>query len=90
MIRSFKDKRTGNLLEGSRIARIDIRLQRQSRKKLLRRINEIVLGKRAITADTAIRLGRALGTSARFWMNLEADYDLRKAEPAVGEVSRVA
>jgi len=55
-----------------------------------RRVNEIVLGKRSITADTAVRLGRALGTSARFWMNLQTDYDLRKAEPLVGLVSRVA
>jgi addiction module HigA family antidote len=43
-----------------------------------RRINEIVLGKRAITADTAIRLARRLGTSERFWMGLQADYDLEE------------
>ena len=55
-----------------------------------RRVNEIILGKRSITADTAVRLGRALGTSARFWVNLQTDYDLSKAEPAVGEISRVA
>ncbi len=44
-----------------------------------RRINEIVLGKRAVTADTALRLSRFFGTTARFWMNLQADYDLRTA-----------
>jgi addiction module HigA family antidote len=44
-----------------------------------RRINEIVHGKRAITADTALRLARALGTSEQFWMGLQADYDLEKA-----------
>lgn len=44
-----------------------------------RRINEIVLGKRAITADTALRLARALGTSEAFWMGLQADYDLEEA-----------
>ena len=44
-----------------------------------RRINEIVLGKRAVTADTALRLSRFFGTTARFWMNLQADYDLRAA-----------
>ena len=44
-----------------------------------RRINEIVLGKRAVTADTALRLSRFFGTTARFWMNLQADYDLRMA-----------
>src|SRR5438552_2801024 len=41
-----------------------------------RRINEIVLGKRAITADTALRLARFFGTSDRFWLNLQAVYDL--------------
>jgi addiction module HigA family antidote len=41
-----------------------------------RRINEIVLGKRAITADTALRLARFFGTSARFWLNLQTAYDL--------------
>ena len=47
-----------------------------------RRINEIVHGKRAITADTAIRLARALGTSEQFWMGLQADYDLEEARKA--------
>lgn len=41
-----------------------------------RRINEIVHGKRAITADTAIRLSRYFGTSAQFWLNLQAEYEL--------------
>jgi addiction module HigA family antidote len=41
-----------------------------------RRINEIILGKRAISADTALRLSRYFGTSAGFWMNLQAQYDL--------------
>jgi len=41
-----------------------------------RRINEIVLGKRAISADTALRLARFFGTSDRFWLNLQAAYDL--------------
>jgi antitoxin HigA-1 len=41
-----------------------------------RRINEIVHGKRAITPDTALRMSRALGTSDRFWMNLQTRYDL--------------
>ena len=42
-----------------------------------RRINEIVLGKRAISADTDLRLSRYLGTSPGFWLRLQADYDLR-------------
>ncbi|WP_340539947.1 HigA family addiction module antitoxin [Nocardioides sp. GXZ039] len=41
-----------------------------------RRINEIVHGKRAITADTALRLGKYFGTSAHFWLNLQDRYDL--------------
>jgi len=41
-----------------------------------RRLNEIVHGARAITPDTALRLARALGTSDRFWLNLQARYDL--------------
>ncbi len=48
-----------------------------------RRINEIVHGKRAVTADTAIRLARALGTSEQLWMGLQADYDLEEARKAV-------
>jgi len=41
-----------------------------------RRINEIVLGKRRITADTALRLARYFGTSPQFWLGLQTDYDL--------------
>jgi addiction module HigA family antidote len=41
-----------------------------------RRINEIVHGKRRITADTALRLGRYFGTTAQFWVNLQSRYDL--------------
>ena len=41
-----------------------------------RRINEIVLGKRGITADTALRLARYFGVSAQFWLGLQMDYDL--------------
>lgn len=44
-----------------------------------RRINEIVLEKRGITADTALRLARFFGTSAELWTGLQADYDLRLA-----------
>ena len=44
-----------------------------------RRINEIVLEKRAITADTALRLARYFGTSERFWLGLQADYELEEA-----------
>jgi addiction module HigA family antidote len=55
-----------------------------------RRINEIVLGKRGITADTAIRLAGALGTSERFWLGLQADFDLEEAHRALaGRAARV-
>ncbi len=50
-----------------------------------RRINEIVHGKRAITADTALRLGRYFKISAQFWMNLQAGYELELAEMQNGE-----
>jgi antitoxin HigA-1 len=45
-----------------------------------RRINEIVHGKRGITIDTALRLGRHFGTSAEFWINLQTHYELEVAE----------
>jgi addiction module HigA family antidote len=48
-----------------------------------RRINEIVQGKRAVTAQTALRLERVLGASARFWLGLQADYDLEVARSDV-------
>ena len=50
-----------------------------------RRINEIVHGKRRITADTAARLGRYFGTSARFWLTLQDAYDLDVLEDSIGE-----
>lgn len=50
-----------------------------------RRINEIVHGKRGITADTAVRLSRYFGTSAEFWMNLQSNYELRLQRRALGE-----
>jgi len=45
----------------------------------LNRLNEIILGKRGITADTALRLARLLKTSPQFWMRLQADWDLYQA-----------
>jgi addiction module HigA family antidote len=45
----------------------------------LNRLNEIVLGKRGITADTALRLARLFKTSPQFWMRLQADWDLHEA-----------
>lgn len=50
-----------------------------------RRINEIVLKKRRVTADTALRLSRFFGTSPQFWMGLQSDYDLDVAEDKLGD-----
>ncbi len=50
-----------------------------------RRINEIVLGKRAITADTALRLARYFGVSEGFWMGLQADFDLENTRLQLGD-----
>ena len=50
-----------------------------------RRINEIVLGKRAVTANTALRLARYFGTTPQFWLGLQADYDLDVEEDAFGD-----
>lgn len=49
-----------------------------------RRINEIVHGTRSITADTALRLARFFGTSAQFWMNLQTEFDVRRAKRGLG------
>ena len=51
-----------------------------------RRINEIVHGKRAITADTALRLSRYFGLSERFWLNLQARYDLERGSRDVSKM----
>ncbi len=50
-----------------------------------RRINEIVHGTRAITADTALRLARYFGTTDRFWLNLQARYDLEVEKDRLGD-----
>lgn len=50
-----------------------------------RRINEIVHGKRRITADTALRMARYFGTSERFWMNLQGRYDLELERDRLAE-----
>jgi addiction module HigA family antidote len=49
-----------------------------------RRINEIVKGQRAVTANTALRLSRYFGTSERFWMNLQTRYDLEVEKDRLG------
>ena len=49
-----------------------------------RRINEIILGKRAVTADTAVRLGYYFGNSAGYWMHLQAEYEIERARTKIG------
>ena len=51
----------------------------------VRRVHEIVHGKRAITAETALLLARYFGTSAEFWMRLQADYDLQCEQERIGK-----
>ncbi len=54
------------------------------------RLSQIIRGKRSITGDTALRLGHWFGTSPQFWLNLQAAYDIRLTEAAVGpEISRL-
>ncbi len=54
------------------------------------RVNDIILEKRGISADTAIRLARFFGTSEQFWMNLQTSYEVRRAHAAVGkELARI-
>lgn len=54
------------------------------------RMTQIVQGKRAITGDTALRLGHWFGTSAQFWLNLQSAHDIRVAEAAAGrEIARL-
>jgi len=50
-----------------------------------RRINEIVLGKRSVTADTALRLARFFGNSPQFWLGLQTQYDLDITEDQLGK-----
>jgi addiction module HigA family antidote len=60
------------------------RLAKQT-KVAPRRINEIVKGTRAVTADTALRLARFFGTSAAFWLNLQSHYDLEVESDRLGD-----
>jgi addiction module HigA family antidote len=52
------------------------------------RLNDIVRGRRGVTADTALRLARYLGTTAQFWLNLQSAYELRVAERWRGQAIR--
>ena len=53
-----------------------------------RRVNEIIHGKRAVTLDTSLRLGRYFGQSPRFWLNVQTECDLRNAKQLVERIAR--
>ena len=77
----------GEILLEEFLGPLDISQNRLARELKVppRRVNEIILGKRAITPDTALRLARYFGTSERFWLGLQLDYDLEEAQRAVGD-----
>jgi len=77
----------GEILDAEFLAELDMSQYRLAKSIHVppRRINEIVLGKRAVSADTALRLARFLGTTPEFWLNLQASYDLRTARARAGE-----
>jgi len=75
----------GEILQEEFLAPLDISQNRLGAELGVspRRINEIIHGKRAVTADTALRLSRFFGNSASFWMGLQMDYDLDVADDAL-------
>ena len=72
----------GQVLRDEFLAPMDLSVYRLARdiKAPRPRLNEIVLGRRAVTVDTALRLARYFGTTAEFWINLQTRYDLDVAE----------
>ena len=87
----MKNKLLANLTPGEILAEDFLKPMGLSQYRLAkdisvsaRRINEIVNGERAITADTALRLGRYFKMSAQFWLNLQSHYDLELAEERIG------
>ena len=76
----------GEILREDFMEPLDISINRLSRDLAVppNRISEIVHGKRGITADTALRLERYFGVEAQFWLNLQAEYDLRMMKRKIG------
>ena len=76
--RDFPPVTPGEILEEEFLKPMGLSQYRLAKKIHVpaRRINEIVKGKRAITADTALRLGRYFGTTAQLWVNLQSTYEL--------------
>ena len=77
----------GEILQEEFLAPLDISQNRLGKELGVspRRINEIIHGKRAITADTALRLSRFFGNSASFWLGLQMDFDLDVADDALAD-----
>jgi antitoxin HigA-1 len=86
--RDFPPVHPGEILREEFLAPLGISQYRLAKEIYVpaRRINEIVLEKRGISADTALRLACFFGTTAQFWINLQARYDLEVARDANGEV----
>ncbi len=78
----IKPQHPGEIIEEDYLAPLDTSVDRLASALGIgsARLNEIVQGKRRITADTALRLGRCFGTSAEFWLNLQSLFDLRVTE----------
>src|SRR3954468_20754009 len=85
--RLVADITPGEILEEEFLKPMDITQYRLAKDLAVppRRINEIVKGQRAITADTALRLGRYFRTTDRFWLNLQTRYDLELQKDRLGE-----
>ena len=77
----------GEILQEEFLAPLEISQYRLAKDTSVppRRINEIVRGQRSISADTALRLARYFGTSERFWINLQARYDLETERVRLGK-----
>jgi len=84
-MRNHKIKHPGEVLRDGFLLKFNMNPHRLSLKLRLpaSRVNEIVQGRRGITAETAIRFARFFGTTAEYWLELQAKYDLANIDPAV-------
>jgi len=87
MTKKLQPVHPGEILSEEFLKPLDISQYRLAKEISVsaRRINEIVQGKRSITADTALRLSRYFGLSERFWMNLQARFDLETEKDSLGD-----
>lgn len=87
MAKKLPPTHPGEVLQEEFLKPLDISQYRLARDLSVpaRRINEIVQGKRSISADTALRLARYFGTTDRFWLNLQARYDLEREKDRLGK-----